>query len=149
MTVVTERVTLWSSVVVDRQLISRVVVRRAQPGLIVAGPPRNLAEAMAVTGVRKLVAVYAMEATAYTAGSAQAVPTGVTATGMPAHYGVVAVDPRVIRLGSRLFIEGYGAAIAADTGGSIRGNRIDLCMDSLRSAINFGRQPVKVYVLQE
>jgi 3D (Asp-Asp-Asp) domain-containing protein len=61
----------------------------------------------------------------------------------------VAVDPRVIRLGSRLFIEGYGAAIAADTGGAIRGNRIDLCMDSLRSAINFGRQPVKVYVLQE
>jgi 3D (Asp-Asp-Asp) domain-containing protein len=148
-TVVTERVTLWSSVVVDRQLISRVVVRRAQPGLILAGPPRNLAEAMAVTGIRKLVAVYAMEATAYTAGSAQAVPTGRTATGMLARYGVVAVDPRVIRLGSRLFIEGYGAAIAADTGGSIRGNRIDLCMDSLRSAINFGRQPVKVYVLQE
>ena len=148
-TVVTERVTLWSGVVVDRQLLSRVVVRRAHSGLIVAGPPRSLAEAMAVSGFRKLVAVYAMVATAYTAGSAQAVPTGLTAIGLPAHYGVVAVDPRVIRLGSRLFIEGYGAAIAADTGGAIHGNRIDLCMDSLRSAINFGRQPVKVYVLQE
>jgi len=148
-TEVTERVTLWSSVIVNRQLISRVVMRRAQSGFIVAGPPRNVAEAMAVTGIRKLVAVYAMVATAYTAGSAQAVPTGVTAMGLPARYGVVAVDPRVIRLGSRLFIEGYGAAIAADTGGAIRGNRIDLCMDSLRSAINFGRQPVKVYVLQE
>lgn len=148
-TAVTERVTLWNSVIVDRQLLSRIVVRRAHSGLIVAGPPRNLAEAMEVTGIRKLVAVYAMVATAYTADSAQAVPTGRTATGMPAHYGVVAVDPRVIRLGSRLFIEGYGAAIAADTGGAIHGNRIDLCMDSLRSAINFGRQPVKVYVLQE
>ena len=148
-TEVTERVTLWSSVIVNRQLISRVVMRRPQPGLIVAGPPRNVAEAMAVTGIRKLVAVYAMVATAYTAGSAQAVPTGITAIGLPARYGVVAVDPRVIRLGSRLFIEGYGAAIAADTGGAIHGNRIDLCMDSLRSAINFGRQPVKVYVLQE
>jgi 3D (Asp-Asp-Asp) domain-containing protein len=148
-TVVTERVTLWSGVVVDRQQISRIVVRRPQGGLIVAGPPRSLSEAMAVSGFRKLVAVYAMVATAYTAGSAQAVPTGLTAIGLPAHYGVVAVDPRVIRLGSRLFIEGYGAAIAADTGGAIHGNRIDLCMDSLRSAINFGRQAVKVYVLQE
>jgi 3D (Asp-Asp-Asp) domain-containing protein len=147
--VVTERVTLWSTVVVDRQIVSRIVVQRAESGLIVAGPPRNLAEAMAATGVRKLVAVYAMVATAYTADSAQAVPTGRTATGMQAHYGVVAVDPRVIRLGSRVFIEGYGTAIAADTGGAIVGNRIDLCMDSLRSAINWGRQPVKVYVLQE
>ncbi len=147
--VVTERVTLWNDVVVDRQIISRVAVQRPQPGLVVAAPPRSLAEAMAVTGIRRLVAVYAMIATAYTAGSAQAVPTGVTATGLAAHYGVVAVDPRVIRLGSRLFIEGYGTAIAADTGGAIRGNRIDLCMDSLRSAINWGRQPVKVYVLQE
>lgn len=148
-TIVTERVTLWSNVIVDRQLLSRVVMRRPQSGIIVAGPPRNVTEAMAVTGIRKLVAVYAMVATAYTAGSAQAVPTGITAMGLPARYGVVAVDPRVIRLGSRLFIEGYGAAIAADTGGAIHGNRIDLCMDSLRSAINFGRQPVKVYVLQE
>ncbi len=147
--VVTERVTLWNTVVVDRQTVSRIVVQRAQPGLIVAGPPRSVAEAMAVTGVHKLVAVYAMVATAYTADSAQAVPTGRTATGLPARYGVVAVDPHVIRLGSRLYIQGYGTAIAADTGGAIRGNRIDLCMDSLRSAINWGRQPVKVYVLQE
>ncbi len=148
-TVVTERVTLWNTVIVDRQVVARAMVQRAQPGLVVAGPPRNVAEAMAASGVHKLVAVYAMVATAYTAGSAQAVPTGRTATGLPARYGVVAVDPRVIRLGSHLYIEGYGAAVAADTGGAIRGNRIDLCMDSLRSAINWGRQPVKVYVLQE
>jgi 3D (Asp-Asp-Asp) domain-containing protein len=148
-TVVTERVTLWNSVIVDRQVLSRVAVQRPQPGVIVAGPPRSIAEAMAFTGIHKLVAVYAMVATAYTADSAQAVPTGRTATGLPAHYGVVAVDPRVIKLGSRLFIQGYGTAIAADTGGAIRGNRIDLCMDSLRSAIIWGRQPVRVYVLQE
>jgi 3D (Asp-Asp-Asp) domain-containing protein len=142
-------VTMWNSVVVDRQVLSHVVLQRPMPGIIVAAPPRNVAEAMAVTGVHRLVAVYAMVATAYTAGSAQAVPTGRTATGMPARYGVVAVDPRVIPLGSRLYIQGYGTAIAADTGGAIRGNRIDLCMDSYRSAIDFGRQPVKVYVLAE
>ena len=146
---VTERVTLWNSVVVDRQMLSHIVLQRAVSGIIVAAPPRNVAEAMAVTGVHRLVAVYAMVATAYTADSAQAVPTGRTATGMAARYGVVAVDPRVIPLGSRLYIQGYGTAIAADTGGAIRGNRIDLCMDSYRSAIDFGRQPVKVYVLAE
>jgi 3D (Asp-Asp-Asp) domain-containing protein len=148
-TAVTERVTLWNNVIVDRQTLSRVVVQTAHPAVIVAAPPRSIAEAMAVTGIHRLVAVYAMMATAYTAGSAQSVPTGRTATGLPARYGVVAVDPRVIRLGSRLFIPGYGTAIAADTGGDIVGNRIDLCMDSYRSALLWGRQPVKVYVLAE
>ena len=148
-TVFTQRVTLWNNVVVDRQMLSRVVVQTAQPSIIVAAPPRSVAEAMALTGIHRLVAVYAMVATAYTADSAQAEPTGRTATGMAARYGVVAVDPRVIRLGSRVFIPGYGTAIAADTGGDIHGNRIDLCMDSYRSALNWGRQPVKVYVLAE
>ena len=147
--VITERVTLWNDVVVDRQMLSHVVVRLPKAAQIVAAPPRTVAEALMLTGVRKPVAVYTMVATAYTADSAQAYPTGRTATGLPARYGVVAVDPRVIKLGSRLFIPGYGTAVAADTGGAIRGNRIDLCMDSYRSAIDFGRQPVTVYVLAE
>jgi len=70
-----------------------------------------------------------------------------TSTGRRATYGVVAVDPRVIPLGTRLYIPGYGYAVAADTGGSIRGNRIDLCFNSLRQARNFGRRRVKVYLL--
>jgi 3D (Asp-Asp-Asp) domain-containing protein len=145
---ITERVTLWNNVTVDHQVIGQAVVQRAQPAIIIAAPPRTVREAMALTGSHKLVAVYRMVATAYTADSAQAVPTGRTATGIPATYGVVAVDPRVIPLGTRLFIEGYGTAIAADTGGSIVGNRIDLCMDSYQRAILWGRQPVKVYVLR-
>ncbi len=144
----TERVTQWNSVIVDRQIVNRALLQRGQPAVVVAAPPRSVSEAMALTGSRKLVAVYSMMATAYTAGSAQAVPTGRTATGLPARYGVVAVDPRVIPLGSRLYIEGYGTAVAADTGGAIVGNRIDLCMDSYQAAISFGRQPVKVYVLR-
>lgn len=144
----TERVTQWNSVIVDRQVVNRALLQRGQPAVVVASPPRSVSEAMALMGSRKLVAVYSMMATAYTAGSAQAVPTGRTATGLPARYGVVAVDPRVIPLGSRLYIEGYGTAVAADTGGSIVGNRIDLCMDSYQAAISFGRQPVKVYVLR-
>ncbi len=70
-----------------------------------------------------------------------------TATGMKAGRGVVAVDPRVIPLGTRLYIEGYGEALAADTGGAIKGNRIDLCFDTLAEARAFGRRRVAVRTL--
>ena len=72
---------------------------------------------------------------------------GITATGVPAVRGIAAVDPDVIPLGTRLFIPGYGEAIAADTGGAIIGNKIDLVMDSYGEAMEFGRQDVTVYVL--
>ena len=88
---------------------------------------------------------YDMEATAYlpTDGGG----SGITASGMRAQRGVVAVDTKVIPLGTRLYIPGYGEAIAADTGGAIRGHKIDLCMESYGEAIQFGRRMVKVYVL--
>jgi 3D (Asp-Asp-Asp) domain-containing protein len=63
-------------------------------------------------------------ATWYTAASAGG--SGVTATGTGVYKGIVAVDPRVIPLGTRMYIPGYGYGTAADTGGSIRGNHIDL-----------------------
>ncbi len=72
---------------------------------------------------------------------------GRTRTGRRCTYGEVAVDPRVIPLGSILFIEGYGLGIASDTGSAIKGKRIDLCYDSRRTANNFGRQRVRVHVL--
>ena len=72
---------------------------------------------------------------------------GICATGMRAGYGVVAVDPRVIRLHSRLYIEGYGYAVAGDTGGAIKGRRVDLGHNTFREANNVGRKHVKVWVL--
>ena len=63
------------------------------------------------------------------------------------HKGLVAVDPTLIPLGTRLFIPGYGYAIADDIGGSIKGNRIDLAFDSHSEAIQFGRQKVTVYII--
>jgi 3D (Asp-Asp-Asp) domain-containing protein len=63
-------------------------------------------------------------------------------------YGVVAVDPRVIPLGTRLFVEGYGSAIAGDTGGAIKGNRIDLCFNSDDEAEKVGRRTVRVLILE-
>lgn len=78
---------------------------------------------------------------------------GITASGMRAQRGVVAVDPRVIPLGTKLYIETadgsfvYGNAIAADTGGAIKGNKIDLFMSSNAECRSFGRRKVNVYIL--
>ena len=70
-----------------------------------------------------------------------------TATGMKAQHGVVAVDPRVIPLGTRLYIEGYGYAIAGDTGSAIKGNRIDLCFDTLEEVEAYGWRTITVEIL--
>lgn len=61
--------------------------------------------------------------------------------------GLVAVDPKVIPLGTRLYVDGYGYAIADDTGGYIKGNRIDLAYENRREALQFGRRMVQVYIL--
>ncbi len=71
----------------------------------------------------------------------------VTATGARARRGIVAVDPRVIPLGTRLYVEGYGYGVAADTGGAIKGNRIDLCFDTVGEALTWGRRTVTVTIL--
>jgi 3D (Asp-Asp-Asp) domain-containing protein len=73
--------------------------------------------------------------------------SGITKMGLRAGRGVVAVDPNVIPLGSRLFIPGYGNALAGDTGGAIVGNRIDLGYENQSEAMQFGRRAVTVYVL--
>jgi 3D (Asp-Asp-Asp) domain-containing protein len=95
--------------------------------------------------------VLVMSATAYDPSPATIGPgaTGRTRMGLIATYGHVAVDPRVIPLGSLVFVEGYGFAIASDTGGAIKGNRIDLCYDSRSTALAFGRKKVKVHVLRK
>lgn len=79
---------------------------------------------------------------------------GITASGTKAEPGTVAVDPSVIPLGTKLYIAStdgspdYGFATALDTGGAIKGNRIDLFMESNSDANNFGIRQVKVYILE-
>ncbi|MFQ6337343.1 cell wall-binding protein EntB [Bacillus sp. AF62] len=60
---------------------------------------------------------------------------------------IIAVDPKVIPLGSKVWVEGYGEAIAGDTGSAIKGNRIDVLMGSKSKAMNWGRKTVKVKIL--
>ena len=71
-----------------------------------------------------------------------------TARGSRLAKGLVAVDPNVIPLGSRLYIPGYGPALADDTGGAIRGHKIDLAYNSRSEALQFGRRQVNVYILE-
>lgn len=95
--------------------------------------------------------VITMSATAYDPSPATIGrgATGRTALGMIATFGHVAVDPRVIPLGSLVFVEGYGFAIASDKGSAIKGNKIDLCYDSRSKALSFGRKKVKVHVFSK
>ena len=96
-----------------------------------------------------------MEATAYTAGFSC---TGkhpddpwyrITASGREVQHGIVAVDRNVIPLGTRLYVEGYGFALAADVGGAIRGYKIDLFMEEIEDALRFGRRHLYVWILDE
>ena len=90
-----------------------------------------------------------MEATAYTADCNGC--SGVTATGIDLRSNpgmkVIAVDPSIIPLGSKVWVDGYGIAIAGDTGGAIKGNRIDLFMNTKEQAYRFGRKQIKIRVL--
>ena len=94
--------------------------------------------------------VMIMKATAYDPSPATIGPgaTGRTCTGRIADYGIAAVDPRVIPLGTLLYVEGYGLALAADRGSAIKGNRIDLCYASKKVADRYGYQWVKVHILR-
>lgn len=111
-----------------------------------------VASAKALAGVRTMTAPkpgagrpMRCEATGYAPGE-----RGVNhscATGAFATHGVIAVDPRVIPLGTHVFVPGYGYAIAADTGGDIKGNRIDLCYDSIADTNRWGRRDVTIIIL--
>lgn len=91
-----------------------------------------------------------MESTAYTPDAGRgARATFRTATGRRAQYGVVAVDPRVIPLHTLLFVEGYGFAVAADTGGAIKGNIIDVCLPTNAECRQWGRRDVTVHIFRE
>ena len=138
-----QRETLYSNgTVIKTNDVSKVTQRAMVPTIIKEGT-REVTTSRNVAGRASRAIV--MEASAYLAGDGDG--AGITATGLPAVRGIAAVDPDVIPLGTRLFIPGYGEALAADTGGAIVGNKIDLVMDSYGEAMDFGRQDVTVYVL--
>ncbi|MEB1805733.1 MAG: LysM peptidoglycan-binding domain-containing protein [Bacillaceae bacterium] len=91
-----------------------------------------------------------MTATAYTASCEGC--SGITSTGINLidnpEKKVISVDPSVIPLGSKVYVEGYGYAIAGDTGGAIQGNKIDIFIPNKQDAINWGVKEVNVKVFK-
>ena len=91
-----------------------------------------------------------VSASAYTAGCNGC--SGITSTGinLKKNHGlkVITKDQRVIYLGSKVYVEGYGYAIAGDTGGAIKGNKIDVFIPTKSGALNWGRKTVKIKVFK-
>lgn len=95
----------------------------------------------------KELQVTATAYTAYCAGCSGTTATGIDLRANP-NQKVIAVDPSVIPLGSKVWVEGYGEAIAGDTGGAIKGNKIDIFVPTKDEAINWGVKTVTVKVLE-
>lgn len=121
-----------------------------QPAVIAVGTRPPLRTLMTSRGSYTYRKVLNMVATAYEPGptSCGEYANGYTAIGLRAVPGVVAVDPNVIPLRTRLYVEGYGPAIAGDVGGAIKGNRIDLLFETVEECLAYGRRRVKVYILE-
>ena len=128
---------------VSKNIISSKVVKEPVNKIVAEGTARVVATR---SGNQRYKDVIYCESTAYCGD-------GITATGTvpvynPGGRSTIAVDPRVIPLGSLVYVEGYGEAIAADTGGVILGNIIDVFVDSEGQAMSWGRKyNVPVYIL--
>src|SRR5690625_17916 len=145
---ITYEVTYENGKEVDREVIGEEILQQSINKVVAVGTKAeekpNKAEP-ASSGK-----TFSMEATAYgpdCVGCSGISATGMNLKGSPTPK-VISVDPSVIPLGSRVWVEGYGEAIAADTGGAIKGNRIDVLVKSeAYAASNWGRRTVTVKVL--
>ena len=137
---------------ISRNMMSEKIIKEPTKKVVAVGTKvmtasvsRGTNSAAAPSGGKE----FYVTATAYTAYCNGC--SGVTATGMNLktnpNLKVIAVDPSVIPLGSKVWVEGYGHAVAGDTGGAIKGNKIDLFMASKSQAYDFGRKKVRVKVL--
>ncbi|MCL6634388.1 MAG: ubiquitin-like domain-containing protein [Peptococcaceae bacterium] len=123
---------------VNRQLASREVISPPEDRVVMVGS--GMVVSRGGENIR-YSEVIEMLASGYTYTGAN------TASGVPPHYGVAAVDPGRIPMGTRLYVEGYGYATALDRGSAIVGNRIDLFFESRSEALGWGLRRVKVYIL--
>lgn len=146
----TFEVTIFDGKEVSRKQIKEELISKPETQVVARGYGRSRENDLpyAARGYSR-TRILTMKASAYdTSAASNGGHAGKTASGIRLRPGVVAVDPRVIPLGTPLYIEGYGMAIAGDTGGSIKGNRIDLCMGSRGEVNRFGRRTVTVHVLR-
>lgn len=146
---VTYRVTQAGEKVLSREEISRKVEKPPVAEVVEEGTASTLPNRgrYAARGYYSGRRVLTMVATGYDPSPASNGGYSRTSTGLRIGHGVVAVDPKVIPLGTKLYIEGYGYAVAADVGGAIKGYRIDLGHDTAQNARKVGRRIVRVHIL--
>ncbi|MGF2614070.1 DUF348 domain-containing protein [Rossellomorea vietnamensis] len=145
---------------VSRKLISEKTVKESQDKIVSVGTKVLVAQVSRGSSSSPSKAEtssapssggneFYVSSTAYTAGCNGC--SGVTATGinLRANPGVkvIAVDPSIIPLGTKVYVDGYGYAVAADTGGAIKGNKIDVFFPSKSEAYRWGRKQVKIKIL--
>ncbi|KXZ40617.1 protein of unknown function [Alkalithermobacter thermoalcaliphilus JW-YL-7 = DSM 7308] len=137
---------------VNRILVSETVVKEPKNEIIKKGSKNFIITSRGER--RTFTKSMTVTATAYTAGYQCTGKTpshpqyGITSLGTRVRPGVIAVDPKVIPLGSTVYIESMGIYRAEDTGGAVKGNKIDIYMESLEKARRFGRRTLKIYVLK-
>ncbi|MED4204768.1 G5 and 3D domain-containing protein [Neobacillus mesonae] len=132
---------------VSRKLISEQTLAMKKDQVVAVGTKET---ALQVSRGSETGTEYYVTATAYTAycnGCSGRTATGFNLRANP-NAKIIAVDPRVIPLGTKVYVEGYGYAVAADTGGAIKGNKIDLFMSSKSDAYRWGRKQVKIKILK-
>ena len=133
---------------VSRKLVSEQHLLKKQDKIVAVGT-KDLSLQVS-RGERETGREFYVSSTAYTAycnGCSGKTATGLNIRNNP-NMKVIAVDPRIIPLGSKVYVEGYGYAVAADTGGAIKGHIIDVLMPSREDAYRWGRKKVKIKVLQ-
>ncbi|MCM3570816.1 G5 and 3D domain-containing protein [Neobacillus mesonae] len=140
-------VTLENGKEVSRKLMSEQTVQEKKDKVVAVGTKET---ELQVSRGEETGTEYYVTATAYTAycnGCSGRTATGFNLRANP-NAKIIAVDPSVIPLGTKVYVEGYGYAVAADTGGAIKGHKIDLYMSSKSDAYRWGRKKVKIKILQ-
>ncbi|NPV80023.1 MAG: DUF348 domain-containing protein [Firmicutes bacterium] len=144
------KVTYENGKKIKEEIVSAKVIVPPVHEVIAYGTRNPLRTLVTSRGTYRYRDSYYMIATAFEPGprSCGKYADGYTAIGVKAQRGVVAVDPDIIPLKTRLYVEGYGPALAADVGAAIKGYKIDLFFPTVEECLRFGRRRVKVYVLE-
>lgn len=135
---------------VGRKIIKEVVTKKPKEKVIAQGTLSPVVASRGTTSHTSSNAIK-VKATAYSGvrgGGNTYTSSGRKAVRNPNGYSTVAVDPRVIPLGTNLYVEGYGYAIAADEGSAVKGNYIDVFFNTEREACDWGVKYVNVHILK-
>ena len=162
----TNKVTYKNGNEISREAISEDIITPAKNRVIAKGTKEATPSAVSSSSSKasdngktingmKYSKKITMTATAYSTSPSENGGYTVSAMGNPLGFGIVAIDPSIVPLGSKVYVTStdgswtYGVASAEDTGGAIKGNRIDLCYNGSVSEVNkFGRRSCIVYILQ-